>query len=813
MALLTQAQLEEKMVGDGLNRAYGAFELAEARGSADTNPYAASVYRAYVEPLSKIIEESTGKPLKGRPQGHIAPLRGMDSMAVAFLAVRTILVMALEANKRRAPTVRRMMFMIGSMVYNELYLSKFQETSKDLYFVLEESLTRKRSRDVKKRMAVYKSQARDNGIQIGEWEVGVQDQVGAFLLQALEDLGFIDIQKAPKGPGRRMPLEVSLTEEVMLMLDRIKGFCALNAPWFYPCVEKPRDWEEWDRGGFHTEVMRKRLPYCIKARSTSRSLLNSHRSPLFLKALSTLQATPWKINTEVLEVLERVMGKVNKGELVSGEVPGKPERLAWMEEGDGKPKTAGERKELTLWKRSMSAWYTASRLQRTRRLRLGSAIRTAKEFKDYDSLYFVYFADSRGRRYPCTTGISPQGSDLQRALLHYRDGVSLSDPDALGHWLATGATLWGYDKASIAERAQWYRDRVDTIRRIGHEPCDCLDWMEAEKPIQFLAWCLEFVRWEGLPDTFTTHCKVSFDGTCSGLQHFSAILRDERGGLATNLTSSSERHDVYQEVADATVSRVRDSPEVDGGYKELWLTHGVTRKVTKRSTMATPYGIFKRTAVQNLIDDYVRDVQFFEEAGNYGASHYLMGHVWEAKRDIVEGAVRGMDWLMECAKKIIRLDNKSDSPDEGVISWVTPSGFLATQAYYKGMEHNVRTKLLGHIRIKVVADDETASALKHASGLAPNFIHSMDAAHMDLVINALEEACPGAPMSMVHDDFGTNAACAATLFRIVREEFYYMYRDNDVFQQFRERYPYVPEPPPVGKLNLKEVLTSVHSFS
>src|SRR3546814_16441857 len=52
---------------------------------------------------------------------------------------------------------------------------------------------------------------------------------------------------------------------------------------------------------------------------------------------------------------------------------------------------------------------------------------------------------------------------------------------------------------------------------------------------------------------------VALDGSCSGLQHFSAMLRDEEGGAAVNLLPAERPQDVYkrvavraQEMADAT---------------------------------------------------------------------------------------------------------------------------------------------------------------------------------------------------------------------------------------------------------------------
>jgi hypothetical protein len=40
------------------------------------------------------------------------------------------------------------------------------------------------------------------------------------------------------------------------------------------------------------------------------------------------------------------------------------------------------------------------------------------------------------------------------------------------------------------------------------------------------------------------------DGSCNGLQHFSALFRDEMGGRSVNLTNNDTPRDVYAEVSD-----------------------------------------------------------------------------------------------------------------------------------------------------------------------------------------------------------------------------------------------------------------------
>jgi DNA-directed RNA polymerase len=51
---------------------------------------------------------------------------------------------------------------------------------------------------------------------------------------------------------------------------------------------------------------------------------------------------------------------------------------------------------------------------------------------------------------------------------------------------------------------------------------------------------------------------VAQDGSCNGLQHFSALLRDEIGGKAVNLIPGDVPEDVYQRIADKVLSKLEE---------------------------------------------------------------------------------------------------------------------------------------------------------------------------------------------------------------------------------------------------------------
>jgi DNA-directed RNA polymerase len=119
---------------------------------------------------------------------------------------------------------------------------------------------------------------------------------------------------------------------------------------------------------------------------------------------------------------------------------------------------------------------------------------------------------------------------------------------------------------------------------MAKDPIKYCAWMTADKPWQALACIFEI---EQARRTGMSSLPVSVDGSNSGLQHFSAMLRDELGAKLVNLGPSLAPSDIYEDVAkwvkialDDTL-RSGDTPEDD----HLGWIGKVDRKLCKRGTM------------------------------------------------------------------------------------------------------------------------------------------------------------------------------------------------------------------------------------
>ena len=207
------------------------------------------------------------------------------------------------------------------------------------------------------------------------------------------------------------------------------------------------------------------------------------------------------------------------------------------------------------------------------------------------------------------------------------------------------------------------------------------------------------------------------------------------------------------------------------------------------------------------------DGTFPWEGSGWPAAAYMGEVIWEMVGQVVVAARTAMDWLQEAARV---------ASSEGLpISWVTPTGFLAQQAY-KVPAMKVIETTFDKVRVQITYDTKTSEKLdkrRQSSGISPNWVHSLDASHMMKTINAAT-ALGMKSFCFIHDSYGTHAGNAPVLADVLRSEFVRMYSQHDVLAEFRDMLQaQLPEKvtlaeiPEKGDLDLKMVLKSQFFFA
>jgi DNA-directed RNA polymerase len=198
------------------------------------------------------------------------------------------------------------------------------------------------------------------------------------------------------------------------------------------------------------------------------------------------------------------------------------------------------------------------------------------------------------------------------------------------------------------------------------------------------------------------------------------------------------------------------------------------------------------------------------------AALWLGPILWESIKEVVVAATGAMEWLQETALLLSKLKTP--------IYWTTPLGFPVRQDYYKDKRKRIETTLCGK-RFVAILQERTNELDRQwqKRGIAPNFVHSMDATHMFATVFSAASVGVDA-FAMVHDSYATHAADASTLAEHLRRNFVGLYTSFDVLQEFHdaaaERLSGHPElleqlrpVPPRGGLDLTGVVRSLYFFA
>lgn len=761
---------------------------------------------------------------KGKTQHAKAALRNLPASRLAYLTLR--FVFNITGFGGVIP-IQRAGVTLGGQVQHDLEYHMFEQQAPGYLKKVEERLT---TAHLRHRMNVLnharkKVMLKDGqqGIPSLNWDDEMKFHVGKVLLDiVLKTTDMLEVRKHNSyAAGKRFGTQkaLAISTKWMEKIDNQSELLADASPLHYPMIVPPKDWTASSGGGFLTNYKSLWLRL-IKSRYNKRhEKLDEVLPQKVFDAVNKIQQTPFKINTKVLETLkyaaDHAMGGLSPWERDANLPP-----KFWNSDVELKVIQQQQPEKFTAWKAECAQAYDQWHRETSKRVNVRMQISLAKRFKDEPELFFVWQLDWRGRLYPVQEYINPQGDDAARSLLLYSRGKRLGIDGS--YWLAVhAANCWGEDKVSNNDREAWTLDNSDMLEAIAADPLSNRQWEEADKPFQFLAACFE---WDGFLKEgydFITHLPIQMDGTCSGLQHYAGMLRDEVGGAAVNLIPGMKPADVYAQGAEVAVEILKKHIREGGDeaqYAQEWLNVGVDRSVAKRNIMTVCYGATLRGFADQL-DAYLKKkkkVHMFKDS--FKACTYLAKVNWEAVSVLLVKARQAMDYLQDVARFIAKHDLE--------IHWTTPVGFPVIQDYLKTKTQRINTIFGGtRVTLNLKKDTKQKDTRRAANSVAPNLVHSFDSAH--LMLTALDMAERGLKdFSFIHDSFGCHAPDVPVMAECIRDTFVGMYSVDRLQEWTDALIGQIPgflrdelrqladsNRPTVGGLDLTEVKRSAYFFN
>lgn len=792
-----QLALEQEMQDLGYKRYFS--QLDKLKASEQTSQAASSKYvmQNYVEGIAEALDVQRKKQ-SGTRAKYLGLIKNLDSTVCSFIALKCVMDSVLSKEVYIVKLARQ----IGTKIEDQIRFTHFNEHDPDFYRSILADFKRKNTVQYshKHRVLIHEF---NEFYSWNHWLPDEQLNVGVKLLDVImKSTGLI--KRVTIGRGKSMRSLIEAEEELTHFINKVNEGKAMLSPDLLPNLVPPDDWVDIYNGGYLTPELRRMNPFIQGYNKPHKKALYEHNKvggyDRTLDAANILQRTAWSINLEILDVMQKVW----ENDLRVGMPPSKPLEIPPCPlKGDLKKEDMSEEEllEFQQWKYSASTMYTEERQRVGKSASIVRTLNVAQRMSKYKEFYYVYKADSRGRLYPTAPTFNPQGADPAKGVLRFSESKCIGARGS--YWLAVhGANTYGVDKVSFDERVEWVKENENEILQTAGNPLSETFWRDADKPWQFLAFCFEWRDYCIQGDSFRTKIPIAMDGSCNGIQHFSAMLRDTEGAGAVNIVPSAKPEDIYQKVANKVIQVLEESDE---DIAKEWLELGITRKLCKKSVMTLPYGS-TQSACRNSVGEYVKDMQF-SFTDNKKAMKLLVPILWRSISNTVTAARGAMDWL----KASVKYTNAIGKP----YYWTTPLGFKVYGGYTDYISKRVKTELCGQLILTLANPTHEIHTTKQSKGIAPNFVHSMDACHL---MSTVLKAKNITSWAMVHDSYGTHACDVDELHTCIRESFYEMYNNNSVLEDYKttleQEYEIeLPELPETGDLDIKDVLDAEYFFA
>ena len=645
---------------------------------------------------------------------------------------------------------------------------------------------------------------------------------------------------------------LTLTPEVKDALAQIKNRVIDETTSERAMIEEPIPYDDKGVGGFHTDFMQKLNP--VYSSRTGMPLKTPDALDRYINCINYIQKTQFTLNKPILKLLQKLLGNpddVIKYQHVFFPVAKHVEITDDMLVGDKK--------------RYRQDNDTAMRLIAT----FYYLLREANLYEDVDTLWFTWFIDYRGRFYPRAGLLSPQGNKVSKSLLQFKKGGRLLSPRHVNLFKMEVVKMFGFDKLPMDERLAKFADLEPYVLSIAKAVLDCEYpphgelWGGRAESFQCLAYCVEWYNIRKNPIGALVHLPVTIDGTCNGLQHISALLRDKDLGASVNLTPSNKPSDIY---TDATVIAKRhlitlDAQKYASEYltkralsqlkkevelknktkgeedklpipkatniklkkkdikettllveevKKFWLRQNISRKLAKTAVMTIPYSSTAQTQREYILQELSKSGfpipkdETGKELVIYKAVliDMIMKGVGEATLSANQLQKYLKGYLQEMKTQYCDLFNLFYTPFGLAIQ--SPVSLQMKRRTIKISNKSFNLKTFNH-----GANQKTANLDKLAFGCSPNIIHSYDSCHLIMTVEQFEFENGEQNIWLVHDSYGCSPAYMDSL----------AFNTRDCFVKLHEQYPLsvcLANPykllPTTDSLDLNEVRKSTYFF-
>ena len=434
-----------------------------------------------------------------------------------------------------------------------------------------------------------------------------------------------------------------------------------------------------------------------------------------------------------------------------------------------------------------------------------------------------------------------------------------------GHLEDEGLDNISVDKMTLEDRIMWTNEYMDEIIHAGKNS-QFSD--QAEKKISFLAACVEWYDFDcAYKDNriHMTSLPIPIDGSNNGWQHLGAISKDSQTGGLVGLIPSEIQKDFYVQTAKEMINLCKDDRL--NNILDNMPMKSIRKGISKRGSMTRAYSAGSKKIAENMFfdcksEDYHTEYDITQDdctklskllikaidrvcPGPLSTMSYLQNlamyqlgtHVkvdsdgYEANTEyrnlskirdtLMKKNFKTDEDLYELNDTVIKLKEFTTSLKHGKgddrIEWSTPSGFHVVYEKWIMQDRKARGRIKGYgnktgqVTHVALVPTRMPDRRGFICGMSPNYIHSMDASHMALVISEWDGS-----FAAVHDSFSTHASDVDKLLDLTKQVFIRMYDYDNYFEVIRNFITDAEddvEQPTLGSLDIKEIENSDYFFA
>lgn len=637
---------------------------------------------------------------------------------------------------------------------------------------------------------------------------------------------------------------ITYTEECFRMVTQSRE-TLLNSYKKYPIhIIPPKPWESFnDSGGYHNVSLYKLN--MIKCYGKNKKLIKDYfeKKPdaigKLIQVLNIIQQTKWKVNTKVFDVVKYIVdnnivdyNSARNNPYLIGHLPYQDtiDTDEFVNKKDFGETVIVDGFEKFVDTKDFSKYNIAKEQQESinatnigKAIGLKLALNDCEEYIDEPEIFFSYQFDFRSRIYPIQQHLHPQGNGVMKALLHFVEGCKIENEEQLNWFLIHGANCYGYDKEEYEDRITKIKEKHEEIIAVAKSPMEHKAfWKDADEPFLYLAWCFEYADYIANPSEFISHLPIGLDATCSGIQIYSGLLLDGEGAEAVNVIGNT-RQDIYRKVSDKVNSYLEvgdynstityttaDNQEHIIDVKEYIneIKGKITRGIVKRNVMTQPYSVTKFGMYNQLreeLEDMRNNNKQISDIPPWILAKILVPLNDRAIVEVVKGARIGQNFLKEVTADLVKGGK--------YVFYLTPYiKFPVLQKIQKIKIERIITEI-GKLVIK--QPTEEIHQVKMVNGIAPNFIHSLDATLLMMTMLKLYDVdCRS--FHFIHDQYGVLVNQIPNLNKAVREAYVELFSLNPLQMFISQVYKGQGRDSSevmLNTLDLKDVLKSRYIFS